>query len=1195
MTSRVTFLLFVSLFYAITCICFVELTAINAQSNFGSDNLAVIVAAASANNTTASIVEINKVTTGQSPIQTINIPGTGTDAIRVSGSATSTLYAANSDDGTLFCFTGHNSTNTSVNVNTLQTGKAVVTITNNGTVNIATTYNGTGTNQTRGATTLNNTTLFIGDQGGFYTNNSTSASPSGNIRSVKAFGGTVYAFTASASLAPVGVISAPSSGTFTALPGLPVGATSRQDFYLISSGSNGSAFDILYVLDATSATAGTIFKFSLVSGSWTANGTYSTGAGGFGMCAEKSGSGANIFFTTGTGATTANSVIKLADAAGHNATINITSPTTLFTAATGTIIKGIAFAPKAPPALPAVSLSINPDNGSEQDQTVITVTATTDIPVAGDQTVSVAVSGTGITAGDYVLSSSTITIPGGQTSGSVTFTIVDDMEVEGTETATLTITNPSAGVIIGSPSNRNITILDNDVPPPPAVSLSVSTSSGNEADATSITITATAASPVSGNQTVNLSISGAGITSADYFIRPANITIANGQTTGTATFVIADDAIHEPTEVATISITSASAGLSIGSPSLQNITIFNNDCSFLRKIGGSTSVIGAEIPAFDPGSNRLYVVAATDTEIYSISSAGTLTNLGVLPKGFTPPAGTIAEPNSVSIKNGIAAIAYAIRNTSNNAQEPGVVGFYNAADGSYIHSVNVGYLPDMLTFSPDGSKVVTADEGEPNSYGQANSFDPEGSVSIIDISGGIANATVQIAGFSAFNSQEATLKAAGVRIFGPGATVAQDLEPEYIAFSGDGSKAFVTLQENNAFAILDIPTATITDIKPLGLKDFNASGNTLDASDQDGGSINMQNWPVYGMYMPDAIASYTIGGNTYYITANEGDARDYTGYAEEIRVNNASYVLDPTIFPNASTLKMNANLGRLQVSRATGNLDMDTEYERIDMFGARSFSIWNDMGNLVFDSGNELELLSAQRMPSVFNSDGTTASFDGRSDNKGPEPEGVCIGEMGGQIYAFVGIERTGDVAVYNVTNPLAPQLVQYINLPEDLNVEGLIFVPAENSPTGVALLITAAEVSKTISVFEVGRVIVTNVANNGSGTLRAAIDCVVEGGVITYDQEASPPIETTILTEHLDIYKSLTIKGQSATQKPEIIVDFNGITAEYGIGILSDKLILLVNVDFQDINNTSPAKPVIEVNANAVLEIPASTIILKN
>ncbi|MDX2255585.1 MAG: choice-of-anchor I family protein [Pseudanabaenaceae cyanobacterium bins.39] len=495
----------------------------------------------------------------------------------------------------------------------------------------------------------------------------------------------------------------------------------------------------------------------------------------------------------------------------------------------------------------------------------------------------------------------------------------------------------------------------------------------------------------------------------------------------------------------------------------------------LSKVGGATSATASEIPAFDPASKRLYVVAASVVDVYTISNTGALTSLGQISPGFTAPSGTVAAPNSVAIKNGIVAVAYEIKDSTTNAHQRGRVSFFNAADGSFINSVEVGFLPDMLTFSPDGTKVLVANEGEPNSYGQANSFDPEGSVSVINLANGVANATVLEAKFNSFDAQIAQLRADGVRIFGPGATVSQDLEPEYITVTADSKTAVITLQENNAIAFLDIDTATITSIKSLGLKDHSLAGNGFDASDRDvdgtsgaGGKINIQNHPVFGMYQPDAIASYVVNGQTYYVTANEGDARDYVGFAEEVRVGASGFVLDPAVFPNATTLKRNENLGRLTVTNQSGNTDADPEFERIQAFGARSFSIWDAQGNLVFDSGDQLEQITALRTPTTFNSDGTAATFDTRSDNKGPEPEGVAIGVINGRTYAFIGLERVGDVIVYDVTNPTAPKFVDYINQPEDRATEGLIFVAAADSPTGKPMVITASEASNTVSVFNV-------------------------------------------------------------------------------------------------------------------------------
>lgn len=315
---------------------------------FTAGNIAAVVAAsASANNTTASVIELLPSTTQTTPVQTIAIDGTGTNAIRVSGSATSTLYASRSNDGSIFTFTGHNNTNTSSNANTLNP-RAVVAVTAAGTYSLATTYTGGSGNQTRAATTLDNSTWYIADQGGIYTNGSTSASPTANVRNARSFGGTVYVGQQSSTAGNIQVstVSAPSGGSITGLTGLSNNA-SFQDFYLIRSGANGSTFDVLYVLSSTSATAGTVAKFSLVAGTWVSNGTYATTFGGFGLAAAQSGSGAALYVSTGNGATAANRIDRLVDAAGYNSTINVTSTLTIYTAPTGTTIKGLDFAPVA--------------------------------------------------------------------------------------------------------------------------------------------------------------------------------------------------------------------------------------------------------------------------------------------------------------------------------------------------------------------------------------------------------------------------------------------------------------------------------------------------------------------------------------------------------------------------------------------------------------------------------------------------------------------------------------------------------------------------------------------------------------------------------------------------------------------------------------------------------------------------------
>ncbi|WGV25232.1 choice-of-anchor I family protein [Halotia branconii] len=482
---------------------------------------------------------------------------------------------------------------------------------------------------------------------------------------------------------------------------------------------------------------------------------------------------------------------------------------------------------------------------------------------------------------------------------------------------------------------------------------------------------------------------------------------------------------------------------------------------------------GAEIPTYDPLTQRLFVVngGAKTIDVISISDPtkpSLLFNIDITPFG--------GGANSVAFKNGLLAAAV----EAVVPQDPGKAVFFNV-NGDFLHSVNVGSLPDMLTFTPDGNRVLVANEGEPN---DDYTIDPEGSVSIINL----ADYSVINAGFSQFNSQIAQLRSAGVRVFGPNATVAQDVEPEYITVSEDSTKAWVSLQESNAIAVLDLMKNEITNIIPLGFKDYNQPGNGIDASDRDD-AINIANWPVLGMYQPDAIASYTVNGKTYIVTANEGDTRDYDGFSEEVRLGNNAYQLDSNAFPNADELKLPENLGRLTLTNTLGDSNGDGLFEQIYAFGGRSFSIleWDEATKTlkqVYDSGDDFEQITAQRLPNFFNSNNDENNFDTRSDDKGPEPEDVKIAEINGRFYAFVGLERVGGVMTYDITDPLNPVFIDYVNnrdftsettlngetnpAVKDLAPEGLLFISATNSPNGKPLLVTANEVSGTTTIFAI-------------------------------------------------------------------------------------------------------------------------------
>ncbi|WP_104489132.1 choice-of-anchor I family protein [Acinetobacter indicus] len=560
----------------------------------------------------------------------------------------------------------------------------------------------------------------------------------------------------------------------------------------------------------------------------------------------------------------------------------------------------------------------------------------------------------------------------------------------------------------------------------------------------------------------------------------------------------------------------------------------------LSKIGAYQSGIfaesAAEIPAYDAASKRLFVVNAQAgvLDVLDLSQPNQPVKITEIQVHDIAEG---AEVNSVAVHNGIVAIAIQAAVKT----DPGYVALYQAKDLSKLAHVQVGALPDMLTFSPDGQTLLVANEGEPSDDYQV---DPEGSISVIQLSN-LTAPVVRTADFKAFNGQEAVLRAQGVRIFGPNATAAQDFEPEYITVSQDGKTAWAALQENNALAKIDVVNAKVLAVYPLGFKDHGLYGNGMDVSDADGvdgtGSIKIQTWAnVRGLYMPDAIASFDVAGKTYIVTANEGDARAWgedtpeyfnndtsKGFVEEWRVKHLVHAdgfarrlgddlpahlsqlakgaeLNPDNFGycgatagNAGDCRKDHLLGRLNITWTEGyqkNADGTPKlnergnlvYDHLYSFGARSVSIWTENSaqnglELVWDSGDDFEQYIAEHHPEIFNANHEEAGMDNRSDNKGPEPEGVTLGQIGSKTFAFIGLERAGGVMVYDVSTPSAPSFVQYLNSREmsasteqialgqagDLGPEGLVFIEAKDSPNGQPLLVVGNEVSGSTAVYQ--------------------------------------------------------------------------------------------------------------------------------
>lgn len=432
-----------------------------------------------------------------------------------------------------------------------------------------------------------------------------------------------------------------------------------------------------------------------------------------------------------------------------------------------------------------------------------------------------------------------------------------------------------------------------------------------------------------------------------------------------------------------------------------------------------------------------------------------------------------AGVQSVDIKNGVVAAAISrapadldIFGAPQSIAQPGFIAFFDADSGALLSTVDVGNLPDAVKFSPDGATLAVAGEGEFNED-SAHANDPLGTVSLIDVTDP-ANPVARTIDFTALNGLEDTARAAGIRIK-EGASIAADFEPELSAFSPDGAKLFVSLQENNAIARIDVASGRIESVFSLGTVDFN-SDSKLDAADN--GIINIRNFDnLVGLRMPDAIATFGVGGednSTYILTANEGDDRGF----DAARVQ--SLFDDGRIDPSVNI----AGLERLTVSTVDGDTDGDGDIDVLHTLSSRSFSIFDDKGNLVFDSGDDFEQIIAARVPERFNDeDGDTDGDEDRSDNKGPEPEAVAVGQVGDRSFAFIGLERDGGVMIYDVSDPAQSFFVDYIEplfvndaAPGEVarhSPETITFIPADESASGRPQIAVAYEISGTTAVFD--------------------------------------------------------------------------------------------------------------------------------
>lgn len=433
-------------------------------------------------------------------------------------------------------------------------------------------------------------------------------------------------------------------------------------------------------------------------------------------------------------------------------------------------------------------------------------------------------------------------------------------------------------------------------------------------------------------------------------------------------------------------------------------------------------------------SNSNTTLEATKTvtlESIGINDAGDITSVDVSPDG--------------------KEIAIAIQHK--DYDKNGYIARFDA-NGQLINIHEAGIQPDMITYSPDGSLILTANEGEPRQGYEAGTVDPKGSITALDTN---TNQSYDI-DFTAFDSAEsrATLVADNV-IIKKDTAPSVDFEPEYITISNDSLTAYVTLQEANSIATIDLTTKQVTRVDSLGFKDYSSGDNKVDLYKKDD-AINITNTDEFlGIYMPDGISSYEVDGKTYLLTANEGDSREWGDYINEVEEKYG---------------ESESKIVTLNTDDYDGFDDLSKKY----LFGGRSFSIIDaSTMTMVSDSNGEFEEITAKLLPEYFNCSNDDISFEDRSGKKGPEPEDIKTMIIDGKVMAFIGLERIGGVMMYDVSDPTNPTYVDYLNLRDfsddisgSVSPEGLCTVSAKDSPTNKPMLIIANEVSGDVNVVEV-------------------------------------------------------------------------------------------------------------------------------
>lgn len=495
------------------------------------------------------------------------------------------------------------------------------------------------------------------------------------------------------------------------------------------------------------------------------------------------------------------------------------------------------------------------------------------------------------------------------------------------------------------------------------------------------------------------------------------------------------------------------AGMTNADGGVMEIVDYNTVTGWAYAVNGQTGNLTAIAVKDMADSENVDLLDGNDIDVKSIVEANC--------EGFT-----YGDMTSVAVSADGTKLAAAVQ-AEGYADNGRVAVFTCNADGTltFEQAYETGVQPDMVTFTPDDSRILTANEGEPREGYADGAVDPAGSVTVITV----ADGTAVNVDFTAYDSNEERQKLIDAGIVMKKDTIpSEDLEPEYIAAGND--TAYVTLQEANAIAVIDLGSLKVTGIYSAGYEDYSTTAVDIDKKDE------AYNPAVYeslrGIRMPDGVALYSVDGVDYIVTANEGDSREWGDYLNEDERDFGDGQTSPTGKITAENSGLTGKVVFFDSSDYDG-LDSGLDY----VFGGRSFTVFRaDESGLteIYDSGSDFEAKTAEYIPENFNCSNDDKSLDDRSGKKGPESESITVGTVGERTYAFIGLERVGGVMVYDITDPAETVYVNYINsrdFSEDIagddSPEGLCFIPAADSADGNAYLLAACEVSGTVAAYE--------------------------------------------------------------------------------------------------------------------------------